>query len=249
MTKIPPPKELRHICGDIAPEDRHWREVAARWISIRITWLLLKVFPGIMPNPVTVLMLVVGFLSVFFFMIGSYLAVIFGVILYQLYLILDACDGEIARYRKVGAEYGMKGIYLDYLGHILLNPLIIFAIAVGAYRHNWLLTFIPSYWFLIIGFVTFYCMTINNFLKLKKFEMFIEKKDFKKIQEMQKVVKAQYVHKSWFKQETQFFFRIMTFNSIFFFGIFNLMSVLVLLNGVIYPLQMLKRFYSEVKSA
>ena len=64
-----PIKELRKICGKPG-KNEPWREKLARWISIRITWFLLKIYPKITPNQVTIPMLLLGVLSAFLFMTG-----------------------------------------------------------------------------------------------------------------------------------------------------------------------------------
>jgi len=243
---MPTLKELKKACGTPKKGDP-WREKLARFISIRITWLLINVFPKITPNQVTIPMLIFGIASAVLFMFGQYAYTLAGVVVYHLYLILDACDGEVARYKKVGFEKGKRGIYLDYLGHVIINPLILIGIAIGAFFSG--LDFIPSYWFLIIGGVTAYSMFINNFLKLKKYEMYIDKGEFKVLEKMHRGFKSQDRRKNFIMDELWQFFRIMTFNSILVFGVLNIMPYLVLVNGVVFPLQMLKRLYSEVKNA
>jgi phosphatidylglycerophosphate synthase len=231
-------KEIKEVCG-ITSKDDHWRERIARFISIRITKFLLYI-PKITPNQVTVLMLIVGLVSVVFFLTGNYIHSLIGILLYHLYLILDACDGEIARYKKM---YSKRGLYLDYMGHVIINPLLIMAMGIGAFFNN--LLPIPDYVFLIAGLIGMYTMMINNFVKLKKYEMYLDSGDFKILKDMQKKFKSQDDQGSAFMDEVWRFFRIMTFNSIFFFGILGLLPYLVLIYGVLLPLQALKRFYSE----
>ena len=238
-------KELRIKCGEV-DKNSGWREKVARWISIRITWTILFLFPKTMPNPITALMIIIGIISAFFFMPGRYLYTLMGVVLYHLYLILDACDGEIARYKKVGKNYGTRGLYLDYLGHIIANPLIVMGLAIGAYMNN--PTPLPKILFLIIGFITVYSMVINNFMRLKKYEMYLNLGKLKEMEEMKIRNKSLDTKENKFKKEFWEFFRILTFNSIFFFGILNLIPYLVLINGIIFPLQALKRFYYELKT-
>ena len=237
-------KNLKEACGSPKKEDP-WREKLARKISIRITWMLLKVYPKISPNKVTISMLSFGLLSAFLFMPGKYSFSLMGIIAYHLYLILDACDGEIARYKKSKFEESKKGIYLDYLGHIILNPLIIMSIAIGAYFQD--PGFIQRSWFLIIGFITMYFMFINNFIKLKVYEMVIDSGEIKELAKTQKEFKSQDRRKNPIMDELWQFFRIMTFNSLLFFGIFNLLPYLVLINGIIFPIQSLKRFYGVIR--
>jgi len=234
-------EDLRNVCGKTKKSDP-WREKVARKISIRLTKFLLLLFPRITPNQVTVIMIIFGISSAFFFMNGGYIYGLIGILLYHAYLILDACDGEIARYKKM---FSKKGLYLDYMGHIIINPLIVLSIGIGAFFNN---PFpIPDATFLIIGFIGMFSMTINNFVKLKKYEMYIDGKEFKLLEKMQKGFKAQDRRKNPIKDELWQFFRIMTFNGIFFFGILHLMPLLSILWGVIFPVQAILRFRSEIK--
>ncbi|GBE20393.1 MAG TPA: CDP-alcohol phosphatidyltransferase family protein [Candidatus Pacearchaeota archaeon] len=238
---MPSVKEIQDVCGRPAKTEP-WREKLARKITIRITWFLLKIRPSITPNQVTVVMLFLGIVSAFLFMTGRYGYILLGVLVYHIHLLLDGCDGEIARYKKL---YSEKGLYLDYIGHIIINPLIIMGIAIGVYINN--PTPFPDIFFLIVGFIGMYSMMINNFLKLKKYEMYIDKKEFSKLKKMQKNFKSQDRRKNPIMDELWQFFRIMTFNSIFFFGILNLLPYLVLINAIVFPVQAIKRFYGEIK--
>ena len=63
-------KELRKKCGEVE-KNSSWREKLARAISIRITWLILFLFPKAMPDPITVIMVLIGINSAFFFIPGK----------------------------------------------------------------------------------------------------------------------------------------------------------------------------------
>jgi len=246
-------KELKEKVNGPGPEE-HWRERAARYLSIRLTWILLNLFPKITPNQITIVMILFGFASAALFMLGGYLYVLIGVFVYHLYLIVDACDGEVARYKRL---FSKRGLYLDYLGHVLVNPLIIMSLAIGVFRHNpGLSTGIfkynpfpnfPAWIFLLLGFIAFYFMVMNSMLKLKKYEMRIDKEEFDILKEKNIKHRESYNKKKRLVEEVFFFFRIMTFNSILVFGVLNMMNYLVILYALIFPLEMLKRFYSEMK--
>jgi phosphatidylglycerophosphate synthase len=237
---MPTIKELQKEVGKPQKEE-HWRERTARWISIRITHVLLIAFPKITPNQITVIMMIVGVLSALFFVSGGYFYSLIGIFFYHLYLILDACDGEVARFKKI---FSKKGLYLDYISHIMINPLIIGGIALGAYINN--PTSLPDNLFLFMGAIAVYFMFINNFARLKKYEMYLDKGEFERVEKMRGKNKSLDSSKNSFLKEIWEFFRIMTFNSIFFFGILNLLPYLVLINGIIFPLQAMKRLYYEI---
>lgn len=92
-----------------------------RALSIYITRPLLAT--SITPNQVTVVMLVAGVsgaIAIFFDW------VITGFILLYVSVLLDAVDGEIARYKKV---YSLRGVYLDNINHLLVPGLFFLAFA------------------------------------------------------------------------------------------------------------------------
>lgn len=87
--------------------------------SIYITRLLLPT--NIQANQVTVVMFIVGVLgaiSIFFGWIWL------GLFLVYFSIILDAVDGEIARYRKV---FSLRGVYLDLVNHHVMPGIFFLA--------------------------------------------------------------------------------------------------------------------------
>lgn len=89
-----------------------------RWLSVILSWLLIKINPKILPNHVSIFNVVVlwlVFMSVIFFS-GQ---VLVWLVLVQLLLlafssILDKVDGEIARYRQY---FTQTGLYFDLVYH------------------------------------------------------------------------------------------------------------------------------------
>ncbi len=239
VKKVPPIKELRKICQTF--ENRKNLNLKRKFfnhISIYLTKVLL--YTPITANQVTFLMLILGLISVVFFMKGQYIYSLVGVLFYNLYILFDWCDGEVARYSKV---YSFGGSYLDYMAHTIVNPLIILCIALGAYFNNPLP--IPDYIFLIAGFSGAYSFMINQFARLKKYEMYLDKGKVKKLIKLQKRFKKG--HENKIKKIFHNFFRLEMFGAIVFFGILNLLPYLALIYGIILPIMAFSRFYSEFK--
>jgi phosphatidylglycerophosphate synthase len=102
--------------GDIGPAERQLLRQTGktqdgavsrflnRPISRSITRLLLK-FP-IEPTTWTMSIFILPLLSWIFLMRGDYASILIGTLLYQLYSILDGCDGEIARAKYLDSKRG-----------------------------------------------------------------------------------------------------------------------------------------------
>lgn len=87
--------------------------ILQRVLSIYITRAILQT--RISANQVTIAMLVVGVASAIPFFFGYIWT---GLALSYLCILLDASDGEVARYRKT---YSLKGIYLDLINHLAIQ--------------------------------------------------------------------------------------------------------------------------------
>lgn len=87
--------------------------ILQRVLSIYITRAILPT--SITANQVTTAMLLVGVASAIPLFFGYIWA---GLALSYLCILLDASDGEVARYRK---SYSLKGIYLDLINHLAIQ--------------------------------------------------------------------------------------------------------------------------------
>lgn len=107
--------QLREICqktsSNPAREGTSGRVV--RFFSIFATMLFLRT--RLSPNDVTVLSVVVFFVGVGMFFIGTYTADIIGSFVIFLSVILDGSDGEIARFRKTAGRLGSN--YVEPISH------------------------------------------------------------------------------------------------------------------------------------
>lgn len=119
--------ELRHLCQDpIKSKDLHLVSLFYRKISIYLTRILL--FTPITANQVTILGLIIGIISAFFFSGGNYLI---GAFLFMFAILLDFSDGEIARYRN---NPTIKGVFLDIISHYIIDPLMFLGISIGVFK-------------------------------------------------------------------------------------------------------------------
>jgi phosphatidylglycerophosphate synthase len=124
--------ELRAVCQPRStierPSGEHWAgRLYMRRLSIYPTKLFIRL--GISPDAVTWLMVVVGVLGGLAVLIPGLTGGVLTVILIQLYLMLDCCDGEVARWRGVSS---IKGVYLDRVGHYLSEAALLAALGFRA---------------------------------------------------------------------------------------------------------------------
>ncbi len=113
----------------------HWTaSLYLRDLSPYLTWLLLKT--SISANGVTGLMILVGWSTAAALLIpgvgGAALALVLG----QLQMLVDCCDGEVARWRNSRSP---AGVFLDKVGHYTTEALI--PIVLGIRAAGWPLEF------------------------------------------------------------------------------------------------------------
>lgn len=96
------------------------------WISRRLAKLSVK------PSQLTILMLILPFISAAFLVQGSYMGFLWGTFLYHLASVLDGCDGELARLKFMESK---NGEWADSMADQLTNHLFLLSIGIGLARH------------------------------------------------------------------------------------------------------------------
>jgi len=110
-------KELRNICQKPVVAENGWYvRFFVRKVSIHFTWIFLNT--PITANQISFLMILLGTIGGFSFILRGYTGALIGTILLQLYLILDCADGEVARYKS---QCSLKGKYLDYIANDIVH--------------------------------------------------------------------------------------------------------------------------------
>ena len=109
-------------------EAEHWAgRLYMRRLSPYVTRLLLST--PITPNAVTALMIPVGLLAAFSLALPGLAAAVAAVALAQVQLLLDCCDGEVARWRR---RFSPAGVYLDQIAHYSTEAALAAALGVRA---------------------------------------------------------------------------------------------------------------------
>lgn len=111
------------------PQDGFVSRYLNRPISRRISAVLLK-FP-IHPNTCTLAIFVLSLIACPFLVRGGYVNIIIGAAIFQIYSILDGCDGEIARARGLESKFGER---LDNFCDFLASILFILSLGLGLNR-------------------------------------------------------------------------------------------------------------------
>ncbi len=129
----------------------HWVGLLyMRHISVYVTAMLART--PITPNQVTAVMVAAGVAAGGVLTVGGIGAAIGAAVLIQIYMLLDCCDGELARWT---GKTSIIGVYADRVGHYLTDAALISGLGVrAASRH-------PSGW-LVLGLVAALCAILGK---------------------------------------------------------------------------------------
>ena len=128
MTSAPALAEVRAVCQPSAKlqsrNGEHWAgRLYMRSISLHVTRQLVRT--RVTPDTLTWSMVVCGVASGFALVIPGLAGAVLAAVLFQLFLLFDCTDGEVARWK---GQNSATGIYVDRLGAYLADA----ALMVGA---------------------------------------------------------------------------------------------------------------------
>jgi phosphatidylglycerophosphate synthase len=133
VAQVPSIDELRAVAQPASvlgrPNGEHWMGRRLRAVSIHVSRQAIRL--GIGANTLTGLMIVVGLAAAAAFSAPGWWPLL-GVAGIELYLLLDCADGEVARWNRAESA---TGVYLDRLGHYLVEAAI--PIALGLRAGDW----------------------------------------------------------------------------------------------------------------
>jgi len=118
-----------------------------RLVNRRISAVLTKGFIrlGLSPNAITILSMTIGLVGAVCFATGSYEIGVLGAILFQFAVIIDCCDGEVARMTFAESPFGQE---LDIISDNIVHMGIFAGIAWGSYLTG---PWAHTYWPLMLG--------------------------------------------------------------------------------------------------
>jgi len=111
------------------PQDGFVSRFLNRPISSRLTRLVVK-FP-IHPNAFTASIFILPLVAGIFLQRGDYFSVLLGAAIFQVFSILDGCDGEIARARNLESKFGER---LDNVCDFLGSLIYVLALGIGLHH-------------------------------------------------------------------------------------------------------------------
>lgn len=135
--------QLREVCQPPAIRGRrnseHWvADLYGRRVSIHITRWLVRT--PVSANGVTVLMTLTGIGAAAALLIPGIPGGLLAAVLAQLQMVVDSCDGEVARWRGTSSA---QGVFLDRVAHYATEALVAIALglrAAGFPGEGWLET-------------------------------------------------------------------------------------------------------------
>ncbi|MDX2732353.1 MULTISPECIES: CDP-alcohol phosphatidyltransferase family protein [Streptomyces] len=142
--------ELRPVVHPPGVKDRrsgeHWAgRLYMRELSLRVDRYLVNT--KVTPNQLTYLMTVAGVLAAPALLVPGIPGALLGVLMVQLYLLLDCVDGELARWKQ---QFSLGGVYLDRVGAYLCDAAVLVGFGLraadlwGSGRIDWLWAFLGT---------------------------------------------------------------------------------------------------------
>src|SRR6266487_4773986 len=113
------------------PQDGLVSRFLNRPISRRITSVLLK-FP-IHPSTWTISICGLPLIASVFLVRGDYVSIVIGAAIFQVFSILDGCDGEIARAKNLESKLGER---LDYFCDFIASLLYVLTLGLGLHHSS-----------------------------------------------------------------------------------------------------------------
>ncbi|MDI5963201.1 CDP-alcohol phosphatidyltransferase family protein [Streptomyces sp. SL13] len=142
--------ELRPVVHPAGVKDRrsgeHWGgRLYMREISLRIDRHL--VGTRVTPNQLTYLMTFFAVLAAPALLVPGIAGAVLGVLMVQLYLLLDCVDGEVARWKK---QFSLAGVYMDRVAAYVCDAAVLVGFGLraadlwGSGRIDWLWAFLGT---------------------------------------------------------------------------------------------------------
>lgn len=145
-------KELREICQacHATPEwKKEDNKIGIFSLNFSIYFTRLFLYTRITPNQITTLSVLVFFAGISLLLFNDYTANIIGSLVIFFSIVLDGCDGEVARFRKfIGnpIKGNVGGLYTEPVSHDVQYGLAFLIIAYGLVMHGF-----PPYYYVLGG--------------------------------------------------------------------------------------------------
>ena len=134
-TFMPTIKELRKICQGSAESPSLLSQSLMgkfnRVFSIYLTWIFIHL--PFTPNQITIFGTALYLLGAGLFLKHDFVWNLAGVLLIIFSFLVDAVDGELARYRKMVTGGGVGGVYVEPVSHDVQYGWVFLPVALGQY--------------------------------------------------------------------------------------------------------------------
>jgi len=131
---MPTIKELRQVCQN-SEESPSWKTQSFegrfnRIFSIYLTWIFIKL--PFTPNQITIFGTLLYLFAASLFVFNVFIFNVIALVLIFISFLLDAVDGELARYRKMSKGGGVGGAYVEPVTHDIMYAFFFLPISIGA---------------------------------------------------------------------------------------------------------------------
>jgi phosphatidylglycerophosphate synthase len=163
--RLTPPRTIAELRAVAQPPEVRARKNAEHWtadlylrdLSPYVTWVLLRT--SISANGVTGLMILTGWATAAALLIPGFGGAALALVLGQTQMLVDCCDGEVARWRRTSSP---AGAFLDSVGHYSTESLI--AIALGVRAAAWPVDAPEDLVWITLGFALALFVVLNKAL-------------------------------------------------------------------------------------
>lgn len=155
-------RKATQLTRDNDEREEIWYGHLLRIFSIYFTRLFITI--RLTPNQITFLSVITGVIAGVFFAVGSGIPSIIGSLILIFAVVLDCCDGEVARYRKMCS---LTGLTFDMFAQLIVFAAALFGIAIASFRESGV----------VAGTISFLALSIyllSSNLSLLKFSVAVE---------------------------------------------------------------------------
>lgn len=215
-------KEIREKYGK--GDDRRIRYFAAY-----ITKLFL--YTPITANQLTVGSTIFAAMGILLVATGDYWYTLSGAIFLNFFLILDVVDGTIARIRNTVSKLGL---YYEFISHGFLTPFFFMGLTFGVYNNN------PNFTYILLGFSATFFAGFNTYLFMVNQNSRLSDSSeisFKPIKSLRATVTRIFLPSSLSRAA----------NILLFAALFRALDIMLIVYGLLMPLEALFRIIKQVK--
>lgn len=177
--------ELRVICQGSAPNPARESRVgrSSRFFSIYFTRFFIKV--GVSPNWLNVLGVFTFFTGMSLFVLNDFYVNFLGAALVYLSIIIDCCDGEVARFKQMHSVLG--SMYNEPISHDVMYGFMFLPIGVGLYLSGY------SPFFMLLGGIAGISKLLYRGLEIRFWNIVHDKKERSEIVAMKDAYKKKHI--------------------------------------------------------